>query len=220
MARRVHEHLQKILDFIQDYTTEYGYPPSIREIGKAIGVESTSQVTYYLNKLEKEGYIVRDRSTSRGLRIVGQPQVSPSTQVRDAPAQPGIISIPILGTIVASAPVRSDPLPGDETIELTSALFGRDTSDLFCLRVQGDSMIDALIHDGDLVILRRQNEVHNGEMAAVWLTDREETTLKKVYYEGRTVRLQPANPQHEPIIVPASVVQIQGKVVLVIRQTG
>lgn len=220
MARRVHEHLQKILDFIQDYTTEYGYPPSIREIGKAIGVESTSHVTYYLNKLEKEGYIVRDRSTSRGLRLVGQAQNAPSAPAPDVPTPPHIISIPILGTIVASAPVRSDPLPGDETIELTSALFGRDTSDLFCLRVQGDSMIDALIHDGDLVILRRQNEVHNGEMAAVWLTDREETTLKKVYYEGRTVRLQPANPQHEPIIVPASAVQIQGKVVLVIRQTG
>ncbi len=224
MARQVNQRMQSILDFIQDYTVKYGFPPTIREIGEGIGVRSTSQVTYYLKKLEQAGYIVREPDTSRGLRLANPPARVPvalaSVPDVSRPDAASIISIPILGVIVASAPVRSDPLPGDETIELTASLFGRDTSDLFCLRVRGDSMIDALVNDGDLVVLRRQSEVHNGEMAAVWLTDREETTLKRVYYEGRVVRLQPANPQHEPIFVSASAVQIQGKVLLVIRQTA
>ncbi len=219
MARRVNEYVQKTLSFIQEYTDLNGYPPSIREIGEAIGVRSTSQVTYYLKKLEQGGYIMRDPETSRGLRLVGSPS-SKTVESRVMESDRSILSIPFCGTIRAGAPVRSEPLPGDETIEVTRALFGRDVSDLFCLRVEGDSMIDALINDGDLVVLRHQNEVHNGEMAAVWLTDREETTLKKVYYEGRMVRLQPANPRYEPIYVPASAVQIQGKVVLVIRRTG
>jgi len=219
MARRINERLRETLNYIQTYLEAYGYPPTIREIGEAIGVSSTSQVNYYLSKLEQGGYIVRDPEVSRGLRLVA-PAKAVLPAVPESRDEPSIVSIPILGTIVASAPVRSDPLPGDETIELTSTLFGRDTSDLFCLRVRGDSMIDALIHDGDLVVLRRQSEVNNGDMAAVWLTDREETTLKKVYYEGRQVRLQPANPQYDPIYVPAAAVQIQGKALLVIRRAG
>ncbi len=219
MAWRVHQRLEEILTYLRDYTETNGYPPTIREIGEAIGVNSTSQVTYYLEKLEKAGYIVRDPDVSRGLRLVALPS-NPAPAPRSAPVEPAVVSVPVLGVIQAGQPLQSDVLPGDETIELTSALLGRDSSDVFCLRVQGDSMMDALIYDGDLVVFRHQDQVNNGEMAAVWLTDREETTLKKVYYEGRMVRLQPANPQYEPIYVPATAVQVQGKVLLVIRRTA
>ena len=121
-------------------------------------------------------------------------------------------------TIVASAPIPVEPLSGSETLEINRALFGRDPSGLFALKVQGDSMIDALVNDGDTVILRHQERVENGEMAAVWLNGEASTTLKKVYYEGDQVRLQPANPTMAPIYVPTDDVQVQGKVVLVIRQ--
>jgi len=129
-----------------------------------------------------------------------------------------VVSIPFLGYIVASEPLPVAPLSGAVTVEIDRALFGKDVADLFALQVQGNSMIDALIHDGDTVILRHQERVENGEMAAVWLNSNAETTLKKVYYEGSRVRLQPANPTMGPIFVPADDVQIQGKVVMVIRQ--
>ena len=129
------------------------------------------------------------------------------------------LSVPFLGYIVASAPIPVEALPGSETLEINQALFGRDSDDLFALTVQGNSMIDALINDGDTIILRYQERVENGEMAAVWLLSESSTTLKKVYYEkGNRVRLQPANPTMSPIYVPADDVQIQGKVVMVIRQ--
>jgi len=128
------------------------------------------------------------------------------------------IAIPYLGYIVASEPIAVEALAGDETLELNRALFGRNISNLYALTVRGDSMIDALIHQGDTVILRHQEHVENGEMAAVWVDDPGETTLKKVYYEGSQVRLQPANPTMKPIYVPAGNLRIQGKVVMVIRK--
>jgi SOS-response transcriptional repressor, LexA len=134
-----------------------------------------------------------------------------------------IVSVPLLGDIAAGEPI---PVPSsdfsllgvEETIELTRSIVG-DPQDLYALRVRGNSMIDAMVHDGDIVIMRPAEEVANGEMAAVWLRDREEATLKRVYWEGGRVRLQPANPTMEPIYVDdPRQVQIQGKVVMVIRQ--
>jgi len=201
-----------VLKFLEEYLETNEYPPTLREIGRAIDVKSTSLISYYLDQLEKQGRLVRQRSVSRGLRLVNR------EPPREPKARPEIISIPYLGHIVAGAPVPIEPLSGDESVELSRALFGANTANLFALTVKGDSMIDALIHNGDMVVLRHQERVENGEMAAVWLDEPGETTLKKVYYEGQQVRLQPANPSMGPIYVPADNVRVQGKVVMVIRQ--
>lgn len=204
---------QRILEFVNGYVTENGYPPSIREIGAAVGISSTSAVSYHLRRLEEKGYIGRDREVSRGLKIVSARAAKAETMVR----------IPLLGRIVAGEPIpvpASDfALLGDETIELTRDLLG-DPQGLYALQVQGNSMIDALVHDGDIVVMRHQQWVENGEMAAVWLKDREEVTLKRFYQEeGGRVRLQPANPTMKPIYVDdPRLLEVQGKVVMVIRQ--
>lgn len=208
------ERQAKMYAFLSDYINTNGFPPTVREIGEALDIPSTSLVSYYLKGLEERGMIDRESSISRGIRLVSDPY-----QPTDFWADSGeTLSIPFLGYIVASAPIPVEALTGTETVEINRALFGRDVNGLFALQVQGNSMIDALIHDGDTVILRHQDRVENGEMAAVWLNSNAETTLKKVYYEGARVRLQPANPTMEPIFVPANDVRVQGKVVMVIRQ--
>ncbi|OQA13040.1 MAG: LexA repressor [Chloroflexi bacterium ADurb.Bin360] len=213
MKRQSRERQDRILQFLETYNQENGYPPTVREIGKELGIESTSLISFYLAQLEKQGRISRDPAISRGIRVTQAELPHEVHTLRE-----DTFAIPYLGTIVASAPINAEALPGDETVEINQAFFGRDLESLFALTVKGDSMIDALVHDGDLVILRQQERVENGEMAAVWLTEREETTLKKVYYEGRQVRLQPANPSMDPIYVAANQVRVQGKVVMVIRR--
>jgi len=215
MHKCLSERQQRMLHFLSEYIEENGYPPSIREIGAAAGISSTSVVSYNLRRLEDAGYISRDREISRGLKLTSSARTRTSLE--------DVVRVPLLGRIVAGAPVpvpASDfPLMGDETIELTRGILG-DPKDLYALQVQGDSMIDALIHDGDIVIMRHQQQVENGEMAAIWLKDREEVTLKHFYLEpGGRVRLQPANPTMKPIYVDdPSMVEVQGKVVMVIRQ--
>ncbi len=215
MSAKLPERQERVLTFLEDYIGKRGYPPTVREIGDAIGVTSTSLVSYYLKHLEQKGLIDRASAISRGIRLTSESNDAvPDYLVASSEA----VSIPFLGYIVASEPIPVEPLSGTETVEINRALFGRDVADLFALKVKGNSMIDALIHDGDTVILRHQERVENGEMAAVWLNSNAETTLKKVYYEGARVRLQPANPTMAPIFVPANDVQVQGKVVMVIRQ--
>jgi repressor LexA len=203
-----------MLAFIGDFVDENGYPPTIREIGKACDISSTSVVNYNLNKLEREGLLARDREVSRGLRLL-----------TNVPGRRGssLIRVPLVGRIVASEPV---PVPAsdfaifgaDEAIEITPDITD-PYDDLFALEVQGESMVDAMINDGDIVIMRPHEDVQNGDLVAVWLEDREETTLKRIYREDGGIRLQPANPTMKPIFVddPASV-RVQGRVVAVIRQ--
>jgi repressor LexA len=218
MAKRLSERQQKILAFLSDYLQDNGYPPSIREIGAAAGISSTSVVSYNLRRLEERGYLSREPDVSRGLRLSDWPGRRLGLGVSD-----DIVRLPLLGRIVAGEPVpvpASDfALMGDETIELTRDLLG-DPEGLYALQVEGNSMIDALVHDGDIVIMRYQPQVENGEMAAVWLRDREEVTLKHFYQEGNgRVRLQPANPTMKPIYLDdPSLVEVQGKVMMVIRQ--
>jgi len=208
------EREQKVFMFVKNYLDANGYPPTVREIGKGIGVKSTSLISYYLKGLEKRGLITRETSVSRAIRLTSDAESELDFSLGDEDT----ISIPFLGYVVASAPIPVEALPGTETVEINRALFGHDAENLFALQVKGDSMIDALVGDGDMVILRQQERVENGEMAVVWLTgDAGETTLKKVYYEAGHVRLQPANPLMGPIVVPAKDVQVQGKVVMVIR---
>lgn len=200
------ERQKNILKFIADFAAKAGYPPTIREIGAKVGISSTSVVNYNLGILERQKYIERDREVSRGIRLAG------------ALSKLATIRIPIYGRIAAGDPI---PIPDDqipaETIELTRDIL-KEEEGLYALEVKGDSMIDALVHDGDIVIMKHQREAENGEMVAVWLKDKGETTLKKIYYEGERVRLQPANPLLEPIYVHPAEVEVQGKVMVVIRQ--
>lgn len=218
MKKELSERQQNVYTFIQTHTKMHGYPPTVREIGEAIGVKSTSLVSYYLKQLEERGLITREASKSRAI-LLTQASDSPESipvQIDDI----NVISVPFLGYIAAGLPINVDALPESEldAIQINRALFKREFSDLYALEVQGNSMIDALINDGDMVILQHQQTIDNGQMAAVWLKSREETTLKKVYREGKQIRLQPANPTMKPIYVPANDVEIQGKVVLVIRR--
>ena len=212
MAEHLSERQKRIVEFLNEYVEENGYPPSIREIGAAAGISPTSVVSYNLKRLEEKGYISRDREVSRGLKLVAASRQAMSRAV---------VRIPLLGRIVAGEPLPvpgSDfALMGDETVELTRDILG-DPEGLYALQVQGDSMIDALINDGDIVVMRHQQKVENGEMAAVWLKDREEVTLKRFYDEGAQVRLQPANPTMQPIYVNPHQVEVQGKVMMVVRQ--
>jgi repressor LexA len=212
MARDLSERQQSILDFIQEFIEENRFPPTIREIGHRVGISSTSVVKYNLDALQKKGLLERDSAISRGIRL--------AEEVVGRVAE--VIQIPMLGRIAAGLPIpvpdaEFSPFGYDTTIELTRDIV-KDARDIYALEVQGDSMIDALIHDGDVVVMRHQEKVENGELAAVWLPDQEETTLKRFYLEGNQVRLQPANPTMGPMYYPASKVQVMGKVVCVIRQ--
>jgi len=202
---------KKILEFIRDFMRQHRYPPTIREIGSAVGISSTSVVNYNLDILEREGYITRNRTLSRGLNLVED-----ITEGRD---DYRVIRVPLLGVIAAGSPI---PVPDDGLtplgeIELTRDIL-KNEEGVYALKVRGNSMIDALIHDGDVVVLKHQQEAQNGDLVAVWLRDEKETTLKRFYLEEGRVRLQPANPTMEPIFVSPSNVEIQGKVMLVIRQ--
>jgi repressor LexA len=209
MAKELSERQRKILEFIRQFIAENRFPPSIREIGEQVGITSTSVVKYNLDVLERKELIERDPDISRGIRVVGD-----LTEGLAA-----MIQVPLLGRIAAGVPI---PVPDtdfdpDSTIELTRDIV-KDEKGIYALEVQGDSMIDALINDGDIVLMRHQPNVENGELAAVWLRDQEETTLKRFYLENDRVRLQPANPTMEAMYFPASGVEVMGKVLCVIRQ--
>jgi repressor LexA len=193
---------QAILTFIRDFIREHDYPPSIRDIQDGCSISSTSVVDYNLKALERLGHIHRDREVSRAIELVGRAHMR---------------TVPVVGQIAAGQPI---PVPSadtwgaqdfEEAIEVTDLMTkGRDN--VFALRVKGTSMIDALVNDGDLVLMEPTSAWSDGDMVAVWLKDREETTLKKIYHEGARVRLQPANTTMEPIYVDAQNVEVQGKV--------
>jgi repressor LexA len=202
---------QRIIDYIRHYWLEKGYPPSIRDIVGGCGLSSTSVADYNLKILEKRGYLRRHREVSRGI------------QLPDRFASGHKLYIPIIGQIAAGEPI---PVPDNDawdstasadTIEVTQDLI-RGREGVYALKVKGSSMMDALINDGDIVLLQNVNTVENGEMAAVWLKAEREATLKKFYAESGKIRLQPANSQMKPIFVEPGNAEIQGRVIAVIRQ--
>lgn len=216
---------RNILSFISRFLEERGYPPTIREIGEAVGIASTSVVNYNLNKLVDHGYIERVPEVSRGLRLVSPDGeiALPDTKPVPFSASGAMFQVPLVGTIAASAPVTTPEDFGyyydsDDMIDVPLAMLSvGDRSDLFALRVTGDSMIDAMVAEGDIIVLKRQNVAKNGDMVAVWLNEQGETTLKHYFLEGKQVRLQPANPTMDPIYVDAQQVNIQGRVLAVLR---
>ncbi len=224
------ERQKKILEVLQRFQDQNGYPPSIREICDDTGITSTSVVNYYLDQLKEMGYIERDRRISRGVRLLKPLSEAAASVVtplkRTAQMVDELIRIPIVGRIAAGELMPVPPsdfayYDPDSMVDVArSMLPSRERGDdLFALEVKGDSMIDAMVNDGDIVIMKRSQEARNGEMVAIWLNDRDETTLKYFYLENGRVRLQPANPTMQPIYIDdPSVVEIKGKVVMVIRQ--
>ena len=199
-----------ILGYIQTFLEENDYPPTIRDIQRELGISSTSVVDYNLKVLEGRSLIRRNRNISRGIELVGR-----------GSGRRNVVAIPVIGQIAAGAPI---PVPGDlegtdaaDTIDLGGDIVPDGGRGLFALRVKGHSMVDALINDGDLVVLRAQETCENGETVAVWLKEQKETTLKRFYQEGERVRLQPANVTMDPIYTTSDNVDIQGKLVTVVR---
>lgn len=224
---------EKILNFLTEFLQQNGYSPSIREVGESIGVRSTSLVDYYLKQLEEMGYISREQHISRSIcvnRLADSAKTVAEGLAEGARAAgkalEELITIPVLGRIVASAPI---PMPSSDvayfdsesSIDIARSLLPtrEKGEDLFALEVQGDSMVDAMVNDGDIVVMRRAQQAQNGDMVAVWLDDKDETTLKYFYKESGRIRLQPANPNMSPIFVEnPNALRVMGKVVMVIRQ--
>jgi len=203
---------KKIIDFIRRFLTDRQYPPTIRDIVTGCGLSSTSVVNYNLKILEREGYIRRHPEVSRGIVVSS-----------GSPAMGRRVLVPVIGQIAAGEPIPVptpdtwDVAASSETMEVTQDLT-RGREGVYALRVRGSSMVDALINDGDIVLMQYVNAVENGEMAAIWLKMEREATLKKFYAESGRIRLQPANSQMQPIYVEPGNVEIQGRVIAVIRQ--
>ena len=199
---------KQILDFITAFIEEKGYAPSVRDVTRGCGISSSSLAQYHLNVLEREGYIRREREVSRSIGLV--------KKIAD------LTTVPLLGTIAAGEPI---PVPSadtwvttpEETIELPLDLT-RGLDRVYALKVKGISMIDALIDDGDIVLMQQANTAEDGEMVAVWLKDEQEVTLKKIYREPDKVCLKPANRLMKPLYCQPENVEIQGKVVGVLRK--
>lgn len=225
---------RNILNYILDYLQEHRRPPTIREIGKATNISSTSVVNYNLLRLTERGFLDREAEVSRGLSItqkgvhelgrVGEAILELAETISENVSR--IVKVPLLGNIVAGEPIEvgNDAFAtydDDDAIEVSASMLPVSrTNDLFALRVSGESMIDAMVNDGDIVIMRQQELAKNGDMVAVWLNSSDTTTLKYFYREGPQVRLQPANPTMDPIYVDADDVRVQGKVMMVLRQTA
>jgi len=205
---------EKILGYIREFVQDHGYPPAIRDIQSKLQISSTSVVAYNLKALETKGMLQREGNVSRGIRL---PPLEKATPYKGASYQ-----VPLRGVITAGQPLP-DPedtsVSSSEMVEVPSDLAPADKlKDIYALRVRGQSMIDALIDDGDIVLLRYQETAENGQMVAAILVDENAVTLKKFYNEGERVRLQPANSTMLPIFTTPENVRIQGRVVGVIRQ--
>jgi len=204
---------QRIIGFIRRFVADNGYPPSIRDIVHGCGISSTSVASYNLNKLEQAGFLRRHPEVSRGIELL------------TGSASPPRVEVPLIGYIAAGEPIPVptadtwDVTAAAETIEVTEYLT-QGKPDIYALRVKGTSMVDALINDGDMVLMQYVNTVENGEMAAVWLKAEKEVTLKKLYAEAGRIRLQPANSQMKPIITAPDNIEIQGRVIAVLRRTA
>lgn len=215
--KRLSEKQNNIINFIEQFIEEHDYPPTIRDIQHGCDISSTSVVKYNLDRLSENGLLTKDSEVSRGIAIPGSRTLK-SNDIFD------VVSVPLMGTIAAGSPIPLPHLdswsdPSIESIQLPQSVLGTDDN-VYALRVSGESMIDALIGDGDMVIMKAQQEVRNGQMAAIRLIAEEETTLKFYYSDGSKIRLQPANSQMKPIIADAENVEVMSKVVAVWRYFG
>ncbi len=201
MASRLTRRQQEILTFVYRYTESHGYPPSVREIGQAMGLTSSSTVHSHLEALARKGFLRRDPSKPRALEIL-----------RDERAPlPRTVLLPVIGQVTAGTPILAEQNIEDYVALPADLLNG---SEAFVLKVRGDSMIEDGILDGDLLIVRRQANAGNGDIVVARLG--EEATVKRFYREGERIRLQPANQALQPVYVRDVV--IEGKAVGVLRR--
>jgi repressor LexA len=206
---RVSDTRQQILNFIRKFLDEKGYAPTVRDIVKGCHISTPSVVQHHLNMLQKQGYILRDPEIFRSIQLVERKQEV-------------ISSVPLLGTIAAGKPI---PVPSSDSwttvpeqiLHLTREVT-QGKKDIYALKVKGNSMIDAFVDDGDTVLIQPTTKVEDSEMAAVWLKREQEVTLKKVYHETGRIRLQPANIEMKPMYYQPEDVEIQGKVIGVLRK--
>ena len=204
---RVTDTRENILDFIKTFRQKNGYSPSVREVAKHCGVKSPSVVQYHLNHLEQAGLITKDKVRYRSLEVVGETE--------------DIARIPLLGIIAAGQPIWVPPVgkwnaKAQKMIEVPRSIM-RGKKDIYALQVRGNSMVDAMIGDGDTVIMEKANDIRNGDVVACWLEKEQEVTLKKIYFEDERLRLQPCNPYMLPMYHAKENVQVQGRLVAVLR---
>ncbi len=208
------DHGARIIAFIERYQQVHQRSPSYEEIGLAVGLPSKDHVSRDLRRLKKQGYLTFTPYVGRSIVLLK------NTRTRNGSGE-GTIPLPIVGTIEARQPV---PDPEAQVPPLDWVTIGRDLveddRDVYVLRVQGDSMIDALVNDGDLVVLRRKETAKNGEMVAVWDKAAQATSLKYYHRENGHVRLQPANPKLQPLNVKPTDVEIQGQVLAIVRKAS
>jgi repressor LexA len=192
---------REILDYLNEFIQDHGYAPSLEEIGRRFGLSSLATVHKHLTNLQEKGFIKRSWNRSRSVELV--------------PTRSGgrALELPLLGYVAAGVPIEA--IAGVETIAVPENLVGR--RDTYVLRVKGDSMIDEQIRDGDFVIVEDRKMAENGEMV-IALVGGSDVTLKKFFRENGRVRLQPANPAMQPLILEAGQVQVQGVVVGVMRK--
>lgn len=200
------ERQKAILEFIAEYQKRHGISPTHREIRDEFGYSSFGTVYKHLKLLQQKGFLHRDWNQKRGLellRTVPGREMTPESEV------------PFMGLIAAGQPIEA--LPSPETLAVPNHLFEGTVSNHYVLKVAGESMIDEGIHDGDLVVVQRREEARPGEMV-VALVGGDAATLKRFYPDGENIRLQPAHPNMEAIVVPASDVKVQGVVVGLMRK--
>lgn len=195
---------KQMLAFIENFVDKNGYPPTHEEIRSALKISTKSLVNYHLEALEGAALLSRSPNTPRGIRLTNEPE---------------IFRLPVSRGPISVRPANPAALAEEEVVELTCDIVA-NTPNLYALKVQGDSLLDALVNDGDIVIIQRQNQAQNGDLVAVRLLEQEQTMLKHYYRENGHVRLQPANPELEPLFVKPHTVQIEGKVMAIIRQVN
>lgn len=199
---RISDKQKQMLAFIETFVGRNGYPPTLEEIRAGLKISTKSLVNYHLEALAGASLLSRSPHTPRGIRLANEREP---------------FTVPL-----TSSPILPDPLADldeQEVVELTCDIVS-NTPDLYALKIQGDSMLDALVNDGDIVIIQRQNQAKNGELVAVRLLEQDCTTLKHYYRENGHVRLQPANPTLEPVLVRPAAVRVEGKVMAIIRQVS
>jgi repressor LexA len=196
-----------ILDFIKTFRLTKGYSPSVREVADQCGIKSPSVVQYHLKHLEHSGLIRKSKDTSRSIEIVGETKE--------------VTLVPLLGVIAAGQPIwvpSADKwsAEAERMIEVPGEIM-RGKKEVYALQVRGNSMVDAMIGDGDTVIMEKADDIKNGDVVACWLEKEQEVTLKKIYFEDERLRLQPCNPYMLPMYHDKENVQVQGRLVAVLR---
>ena len=198
---------RQVYDFISEFVQKNGYSPSFEEIGEGLELSSLATVHKHISNLEKKGLLTRDYNRSRSIDLL-----PPKGRLKQAMSVNTTMVLPLMGRIAAGQPIEA--VPSNETISLADFVRSKE---VFVLEVRGDSMQDEAILNGDYVMVEKSRTAHNGDIV-VALVEGTDATLKRFYREGENIRLQPSNVTMKPIIVPAASVEVQGKVIGVLRK--